>query len=200
MKHRRSAWVTDVANFVAVFDACVFYPAQLRDLLIRVARSDLFRARWTDRIHDEWTTSLRRNRPDIPPERLARTRELIDMAVPDCLVTGYEPFIETLTLPDPDDRHVLAAAIRCQAGVIVTLNLKDFPDAAVAEYGISVQHPDEFLAHVFDLAPAAVCSAVREMRQALGNPPKTSRELLEDLLKAGLPVTVSLLESMEELL
>lgn len=74
-----------MANFVAVFDACVFYPAQLRDLLIRVARSDLFRARWTDRIHDEWTASLRRNRPDIPPGRLARTRELIDMAVPDCL-------------------------------------------------------------------------------------------------------------------
>lgn len=67
-----------MANFVVVFDACVFYPAQLRDLLIRVARSDLFRARWTDRIHDEWTTSLRRNRPDIPPERLARTRELLE--------------------------------------------------------------------------------------------------------------------------
>jgi hypothetical protein len=120
--------------------------------------------------------------------------------VPDCLVTDYEPFIEQLTLPDPEDRHVLAAAIRCQAGVIVTLNVRDFPDEVVARYGISAQHPDEFLAHLFDLKPAVVCTAVREMRASLANPPKTVRELLEDLLKAGLPETVSLLETMESLL
>ena len=141
-----------------------------------------------------------RDRPDIPTERLGRTRELMNSAVPDCLVTDYESFIEQLTLPDPDDRHVLAAAIRCQAGVIVTLNMRDFPDEVVARYGISVQHPDEFLAHLFDLKPAVVCTAVREMRASLANPPKTVRELLEDLLKAGLPETVSLLETMESLL
>jgi predicted nucleic acid-binding protein len=189
-----------VANFVALFDACVLYPAQLRDLLLRVALSDAFKARWTDRIHDEWVGSLLRDRPDIPTERLGRTRELMNSAVPDCLVTNYESFIEQLTLPDPDDRHVLAAAIRCQAGVIVTLNMRDFPDEVVARYGISVQHPDEFLAHLFDLKPAVVCTAVREMRASLANPPKTVRELLEDLLKAGLPETVSLLETMESLL
>lgn len=176
-----------MANFVALFDACVFYPAQLRDLLLRVALSDAFKARWTDRIHDEWIGSLLRDRPDIPAERLTRTRELMNRAVPDCLVTGYEPYIEQLELPDPDDRHVLAAAIRCQAGVIVTLNLRDFPDAVLARYGISAQHPDEFLAHLFDLQPAVVCAAVREMRACLANPPKTARELLDDLLKAGLP-------------
>ena len=189
-----------MANFVALFDACVLYPAQLRDLLLRVALSDAFKARWTDRIHDEWVGSLLRDRPDIPTERLGRTRELMNSAVPDCLVIDYESFIEQLTLPDPDDRHVLAAAIRCQAGVIVTLNMRDFPDEVVARYGISVQHPDEFLAHLFDLKPAVVCTAVREMRASLANPPKTVRELLEDLLKAGLPETVSLLETMESLL
>jgi hypothetical protein len=189
-----------VANFVALFDACIFYPAQLRDLLLRVAISDLFKARWTDRIHDEWIGSLLRDRPDIPPERLARTRELMNAAVPGCLVTGYEPFIDQLILPDPDDRHVLAAAIHCNAGVIVTMNLRDFPDDAVNVYGISVQHPDEFLSHVFDLRAAVVCSAFRDMREQLSRPPKTVRELLDDLMKAGLPNTVSLLESMEELL
>ncbi len=189
-----------MANFVALFDACVLYPAQLRDLLLRVAIFDLFKARWTDQIHDEWIRNLLEDRQDIAPERLARTRELMNAAVPDCLVTEYEPFIEQMNLPDPDDRHVLAAAIRCQAGVIVTMNLRDFPDEALSRYGISVQHPDEFLAHVFDLRPAAVCAAVREMRQALSNPPKTVRELLDDLLKVGLPKTVSLLETMEELL
>ena len=125
-----------MANFVALFDACVLYPAQLRDLLLRVAISDLFKARWTDQIHDEWIRNLLENRPDIAPERLARTRELMNASVPDCLVTEYEPFIQQLTLPDQDDRHVLAAAIRCQAGVIVTLNLRDFPEDVVSDYGI----------------------------------------------------------------
>lgn len=189
-----------MATFAAVYDACVLYPAPLRDLLVRLGRTGLFRARWTDQIHDEWIGSLLRDRPDITAERLSHTRELMNRAVPDCLVTEYQPFIEQLKLPDPDDRHVLAAAIRCQAGVIVTLNVRDFPDEVVARYGISVQHPDEFLAHLFDLKPAVVCSAVREMRASLANPPKTVRELLDDLLKAGLPETVSLLETMENLL
>jgi len=120
--------------------------------------------------------------------------------VPDCLVTDYEPHIERLTLPDPDDRHVLAAAIHCNAGVIVTLNVRDFPDDVVGAYGISVQHPDEFLSHLFDLKPAVVCSAVREMREQLRRPPKTVDELLDDLLRTGLPNTVSLLTAMKELL
>lgn len=189
-----------MANFVALFDACVFYPAQLRDLLLRVARTDLFKARWTDRIHDEWTASLLRNRPDITPTRLARTRALMNESVPDCLVTNFEAHIDELILPDANERHVLAAAIHCNAGVIVTMNIRDFPDDVLGPYGISVQHPDEFLSHLFDLKPAAVCSAVREMRTQLQHPPKTVDELLEDLLKAGLPDTVSQLIAMKELL
>ena len=119
-----------MASFVAVYDACVLYPAPLRDLLLRLALTDLFRARWTERIHEEWMRSVQRDRPDLTPEQLQRTRELMDLSVPGCLVTGYEGLIENLNLPDPDDRHVLAAAIRCQAGVIVTYNLKDYPQAA----------------------------------------------------------------------
>jgi hypothetical protein len=105
-----------------------------------------------------------------------------------------------LNLPDPDDRHVLAAAIRCQAGVIVTLNMRDFPEDIVSRYGISVQHPDEFLSHIFDLRPAVLCAAIKGMREALDSPPKTVSELLNDLLKVGLPRTVNLLETMQELL
>jgi hypothetical protein len=189
-----------VANFVALLDACVLYPAQLRDLLLRTAISDLYKARWTDQIHDEWIRNLLKNRQDISPERLARTRRLMNESVPDCLVTGYEPYIGELNLPDPDDRHVLAAAIRCQAGVIVTLNLRDFPEDVVSRYGISIQHPDEFFSHIFDLRPAVLCSAIKEMREDLDNPPKTVDELLNDLLKVGLPRTVNLLESMQDLL
>lgn len=121
-----------MANFVAVYDACVLYPAPLRDLLVRLALTGLFRAKWSSQIHDEWTRSALKSRPDLSLDRLQRTRDLMDRAVPDCLVTGHEGLIEQLKLPDPNDRHVLAAAIRSQAGVIVTFNLKDFPTEALA--------------------------------------------------------------------
>ncbi len=189
-----------MASFVAVYDACVLYPAPLRDLLLRLALTDLFRARWTERIHEEWTRSVLKDRPDLSAPQIQRTRELMNLAVPDCLVTGFEGFIENLDLPDPDDRHVLAAAIRCQAGVIVTYNLTDFPQAALASHGIDAQHPDDFVSHLHDLAPAAVCAAVRDQREALKNPPRSVRELLDTFLSLGLAGTVARLESMQELL
>ena len=124
-----------MANFVALFDACVLSPASVRDLLLRLALTDLFRARWTDRIHDEWIGGVLKRRRDLSKAQLERARDLMNQAVPDCLVTAYESLIDGLHLPDPDDRHVLAAAIRCQAGVIVTYNLKHFPEDALAPYG-----------------------------------------------------------------
>jgi hypothetical protein len=189
-----------VASFIAIFDACVLYPAPLRDFLLRLSLTDLFRARWTERIHEEWIRSVLAKRPDLSPEQLQRTRELMDRAVPDCLVNGYERFIDQVALPDPDDCHVLAAAIRCQASVIVTYNLKDFPASVLTSYGIDAQHPDEFICHLYDLDPAAVCGAVRQQRQALKNPPKTVRELLDTFLSLELAETIVRLETMEELL
>jgi predicted nucleic acid-binding protein len=188
-----------MANFVALLDANVFYPAALRDLLLRIACSDLFKARWTEQIHDEWINALLRERPELK-DKLKRTRELINRSVPDCLVSHYQPHIESLKLPDPDDRHVLAAAIQCQAGVIVTMNLKDFPEKTLRPFGMQAQHPDEFISHVFDLNPSVVIAAVREMREALINPKLSIDELLRALLRAGLPNTVSLLEQSKTLL
>ena len=111
----------------AVYDANILYPAPLRDLFIRLAQAGLVRARWTETIHDEWLRNVLKDNPQLSPERLARTRTLMNEAVRDCLVTGYEELIDSLTLPDPDDRHVLAAAIRAGAGVIVTYNLDGLP-------------------------------------------------------------------------
>ena len=128
-----------MASFTAVYDACVLHPAPLRDLLLRVALTDLFRARWTEQIHAEWIRSVLERRTDLKPEQLARTRELMDASIHDCLVTGHEGLVEQLKLPDPHDRHVLAAAIRCQAGVIVTYNLSDFPPVALDPHGIAAQ-------------------------------------------------------------
>lgn len=189
-----------MANFVAVYDACVLYPAPLRDLLLRLAGVGLFRARWTDEIHAEWMRNVLRDRRDPHPELLERTRHLMDRAVPDCLVTGYEGLIEQVELPDPDDRHVLAAAIRCQASAIVTYNLRDFPKDHLIPYGIEPLHPDDFVAAQFDLAPAAVGKAVRDQRLSLRNPKQTVRELLDTFLSLGLASSVSALETMQDLL
>jgi len=175
-----------VATLTALFDACVLYPAPLRDLLMWLALAGLFRARWSDAIHEEWVNSLLAGRPDLTRERLERTRELMNRAVPDCLVTGYEDLVAGLTLPDPGDRHVLAAAIRGGADVIVTYNLGDFPAGTLAPLRIAAQHPDDFIAQLLDLAPGLVCAAVKKHRQSLKNPPKTAEEYLATLARLSL--------------
>jgi predicted nucleic acid-binding protein len=187
-----------MATFGAVYDACVLYPAPIRDLLIRLASTGLFRAHWTEHIHEEWIRTLKRQRPDIDDQKLDRLRRQIDSAVPDCLVTGYEPLIETLCLPDADDRHVLAAAIKSGASVIVTTNLKHFPVDELAKFAIEVQHPDEFVHHLCGLHMGAVVRVVREQRQDLKSPPKTVDEMLETFLASGLSETVSVLRPFSE--
>lgn len=182
-----------MSSFVALYDACVLYPAPLRDLLMHLATSDLYRARWTARIHEEWIRNLLVKRPDLSREQLERTRDLMDASVPDCLVTGYEGSEARLQLPDPDDRHVLAAAILCHAGTIVTYNLKDFPEAVLAPQGITAQHPDELIEHAFGINPAAVIAAVHNHRASLTRPQKGVDELLDCYLKQGLVTTAGLL-------
>lgn len=176
--------------FTAVFDACVLYPAPLRDFLMWLALSGRFRARWTDLIHDEWVRNLLKNRPELDPANLQRTVERMNAALPDALVTGHEALIDGLTLPDPDDRHVLAAAIRCGASVIVTFNERDFPEDRLAPFGIEVQHPDEFIDNLFDLDQAAVVAAAQKQRHTLKNPPIDADRYLEILQKQGLIRTV----------
>ena len=189
-----------MSSFAALFDACVLYPAPLRDLLVSVAQTGLFRARWTDEIHDEWIRNVLNDRKDLKPDQLKRTRELLNQAVPDCLISGHQALIPALTLPDESDRHVLAAAIVGRATVIVTYNLKDFPDEALKPYGIHAEHPDQFFSNQFDLDPPKVASQVRALRARLKNPPQTVEQLLDTYLKAGLPETVAKLRTMADLL
>jgi hypothetical protein len=166
---------------IVLYDACVLYPASLRDLLVRLALSDVFQARWTDEIHDEWTRNVLANRPDISSASLARCRRLMDLHVPDCLITGYEDLIPTLTLPDVDDRHVLAAAIHGRAGLIVTFNLSDFPASILGQFHIEAIHPDEFISRLWDEQPDSVLAAARRQRAGLRNPPMTAAEYLATL-------------------
>lgn len=184
----------------AVYDANILYRAPLRDLFIRLAQAGLVRARWTETIHDEWLRNVIKDNPQLSPERLARTRALMNDAVRDCLVTGYEELIDSLTLPDPEDRHVVAAAIRAGAEVIVTYNLTDFPTETLDRFDIEAQHPDDFLISLLDTAPGAVCAAVKRQRESLRNPPKSTTELLTTLESQGLTRAVTRLRQFIDLL
>ncbi len=186
--------------FTVVFDACVLYPAPLRDFLMWLGLSGRFRARWSQEIHAEWKRNLLLNRPDLTQAQLDRTSDLMDKAIPDGLVEGYEDLISGLQLPDADDRHVLAAAIRCNASVIVTFNQKDFPAALLAPFGIESQHPDEFVDNLLDLDPAAVVAAAQRQRAQLQNPALDVSRYLEILLRQGLVQTAKTLGTYRAIL
>ena len=153
--------------FTVLFDACVLYPAPLRSLLMYLALTGIFRAKWTSAIHEEWMRSVCRDFPDITQSQVERIRDLMNAHVCDCLVEGYEVIIPQLTLPDPNDRHVLAAAIHAGATTIVTANLADFPATELSKYGIDAQHPDEFVIHLIDISQPTVCAAAKQHRLSL---------------------------------
>ena len=183
-----------------LLDANILYPAPMRDIFLQLAVDDAFRARWTADIHREWIDALLRNEPRRDRAALERTRDLMDRATRDALITGYQPLIPALDLPDPDDHHVLAAAIVGRCDTIVTRNLRDFPDAAVAHYGIDVRHPDEFLSDCLHLAPRVFCESVRKVRARLVAPPLTVGEYLAVLDRQGLAATAAKLERQSQLL
>jgi hypothetical protein len=133
-------------------------------------------------------------------KKLERTRDLMNLNTRDCLITGYDNLIPVLQLPDPNDRHVLAAAIIGRCDVIVTQNIKDFPDEELNNYGIEVQHPDEFLCNHLNLAPGLFCSAIRKVRKRLKKPPFTSQQFLEMLTRQGLVATAAELEQFADVI
>jgi predicted nucleic acid-binding protein len=173
----------------AVIDACVLYSAPIRDLIVRLAQAGLIQARWSDKIHEEWMRNLLQNNPRVSRERLDRTRSLMDAAIPDCRVTDHLQLVDSLTLPDPDDRHVLAAAIHAGATLIVTFNLLDFPLQSLAPHGVEARHPDALFSELLDATPEEFCAAARLQRLALKNPPMTVEEFLAKLEEVGLPRT-----------
>lgn len=182
-----------MSAFTVIYDACVLYPDPLRDLLMRLAMTGLFRARWTEEIHDEWTRNLRKNRPDLDPANIARTRERMDLHNPGCLVKGYEAHIPTLILPDPGDRHVVAAAIHARAAIIVTWNLKHFPAAALSRHDLEAQDPDTFIENQCGLDTDAVVEAAAKMRAAFVRKPIDPDQYLAMLERQGLRRSTAIL-------
>ena len=182
--------------FAVIYDACVLYPAPLRDLLLRIALSGIVRARWTDQILDECFRNVAANKPELSKEALNRTRKLMCAAVPDCLVETYETLADGVPLPDDGDRHILAAAIRCGAQAIVTFNLKHFPAEPLARFGIEPKHPDDFVMDAIGLNPGVVLQVITQQADALKAPPVTVGELLNTLRDSGLEQSVARLREM----
>ena len=187
-----------MAHLTALLDANVLYPAGLRDFLLRLADQYLYAPLWSADIHAEWIGSVLADRPDLTADVLQRTRTVMDRHFPDAVVTGYLAHAAGLDLPDADDIHVLAAAIEGGADVIVTRNLRDFPADRLAPHDLTAQHPDVFIADLFDADPEAVLAAVRGHRAALKNPPRTANEHVVALEGLGLVRTASLIRPHQD--
>lgn len=183
----------EAATVVAFLDASVLYPALLRNMLMHFAVNDLYQPRWSARVHEEWMTALLRNRPDITRAQIERTRRLMEAAIDDAIVEGYEHLIPSLTLPDADDRHVLAAAIHCGATVLVTANLRDFPAPILTSFGLLAEHPDAFLLRLLNTDLELGLAAFEELCANRKNPPQTPRETVELLRRQGLTATAAAL-------
>ncbi|MFE2290544.1 PIN domain-containing protein [Streptomyces sp. NPDC059452] len=183
--------------FTTVYDANVLYPSTLRDVLIRVAQAGLVQAKWTDRILDETFRNLEKNRPDLAPHKLKRTRELMAGSIRNVLVRGYEPLIGMLDLPDPDDRHVLAAAVRAKAQVIVTFNLKDFPADKLSVWDVQAVHPDAFIEAQVGLSPQLVYGVLTQIADAWMVPPDAVvSDVIASLEREGLVASAAALRAM----
>ena len=180
-----------------VLDACVLYSGMLRDFLLCLAEDKVFLPFWSERIRDEWIRNLLRNRPDILPESLERTRRNMDAYFPHSLVRGYESLISTLHLPAEKDRHVLAVAICAKARYIITFNLKDFPQTELQLYGVEALSPDDFIMQLIRDAPILVLRATRKHRLGLVSPPLSVAEYLAMLENQGLPKTATFLRERE---
>ena len=186
-------------RFVVILDANVLYPFRVRDVLLRFYHAGLFRGRWSEKILQEWTSNLLAAKPELR-DSINSQLEAMRRAFPEALVTGYEPIIAGLQLPDPNDRHVLAAAIRCGAQHIVTQNLSDFPNEVLEEFSIEAIDADEFLSRTFELYNTEAVEALKAMRHSYKKPPYTPSEFVLELTAKGLPKLASQLRSMRSLL
>jgi len=181
-------------RFICVLDANVFYPLWIRDLMLWFAYHDLYTPKWSKHIFDEWIGAMLRK--GVAEEEALRRTSIVDNAFPDALVENYEPLIESLSLPDIKDRHVLAAAIKANANLIVTNNLKHFPGDYLSSFGILAKDADNFFTDIIDLNHKTSIRAFRDMVMNKRRPPMDNYQVLEILRKNGLKNTADYIHSL----
>lgn len=189
------------ARYTAVLDACVLYPVCIADALISTAAAGLFAAKWTTHIEIEWMRNLEEKRPELTG-KLEKRRDDMRLAIPDWEVQepSWRAIATSLSLPDADDVHVLAAAIAGHADCIVTANLRDFPASVLDVHGLCATHPDEFLLAQFDLDPISALSALKEMRARSRRPPLSAEEFAAAFERNGLVAMAERLREAEALI
>lgn len=180
-------------RFICVLDTNVIYPLLVRDLMFWFAYYELFTPKWSQHIFDEWIDVMERK--GIPEEERTKRINIANRAFPDAMVSNYEQLITSLELPDKKDRHVLAAAIKTNANIIVTENLKDFPEDYLASFGLSAKSSDEFLTDVIDLNPEKAVEAFKKLVLNRTNPDLDEFEILDRLRNLGLNNTANYLHS-----
>lgn len=170
--------------FPVFLDTNAVYGAALCDLLLTLAERGTYRPLWSTGVLGELSEVLCRN--GISPAAVVHRITAMRDAFPDAEVFGYESLIPQMQC-DEGDRHVLAAAVRGGAAVIVTFNLQHFPVDLLASYQIGLVHPDEFLLDQLDLYPSLVAQTVLDVPEAYENPPVTVRDFCDLLDRSGVP-------------
>ncbi len=179
-------------RFTAVLDTNIIYPIEIRDVLFWFAHYELFTPKWSNHIFDEWEKVMKGK--EVSEEEIKKRTNMANLAFPDAFVSNYEPL--TLTLPDLKDRHVMAAAIKTNANVIVTNNLKDFPEEYLATFGLSVKSADDFITDIIDLNHEKAVEAFRKLVLNRRNPDLDEFEVLNILRKNGLKDSADYLHSL----
>lgn len=171
-----------MSSFRAIIDANVLYSAQLRDLAAEFAVHDFFRPLWSNEILRETQVALDKYNP-AAGKKFPRVCHELNSAFPDALVSKFDHLVETLNCPDPNDNHVLAAAIVGEAGALVTFNVSDFPQDLLSFHGIEVRHPDDFLQDLVDLSPKQAVRAIGRLLASYSRPALRAFELAQYMHK-----------------
>jgi hypothetical protein len=189
------------ARYTVLLDACVLFPLTMVDSLMSLAEAGLYAAKWTARIEEEWIRALEAKRPDLRG-RLGTRRDAMREALPDWEVpeNAWRAVAGGLRLPDPNDVHVLAAAIAGHADCIVTVNVRHFPDEVAAPYGVEIIDPDKFIINQWDLDPLTAVAAFKRMRARWKKPQATPDDFAQALERGGLPATGVRLRDARELI
>ena len=193
MLTKNRVYMIHSVRFTAVLDTNVVYPVIIRDILLWFGHYDLYTPKWSEHIFQEWKKIMLEK--GVNELDAVNRINKVNQAFPDALIINYKGLIDKLELPDVDDRHVLAAAIKVNANLIVTNNIKDFPRHYLQSFGLNAKTADDFLTDIIDLNQEQAIAAFKEMVLNKKNPKMDELEVLNQLRNAGLKDTANYLHA-----